>query len=395
MTGTLKDKIAVIGMGCTKFGELWDKSAEDLVIDAVTEAIASVPGLQKKDVEAYWFSTAASGYSGLPLAKALKVERPVTRLENFCASGSDAFRNASFAVASGMYRVAMAVGVEKLKDSGYSGLSINDIPSDNTAINISPPGVYSMLPDAYIKQYGVSRENVRKALTHISWKNHGNGALNPERAQFTTPVSKERINRAPRIAGDLSVFDCSGVADGAAAAIIVRAEDAQALTPHPLYLKGASLYMGMSDGVSTAGRVHASFPEVVACAQEAYRQAGITNPREQVSMAEVHDCFTPTELILVEDLGFSKRGEGWQDILDGAFDLNGRLPVNPDGGLKSFGHPVGASGLRMMFELWLQFRGEAGQRQLADPKIGLVHNMGGYPGEFLSFVSLFGKELSE
>jgi acetyl-CoA C-acetyltransferase len=395
VTGTLKNKIAVIGMGCTRFGELWDRSAEDLLIDAVTEAIASVPGLHKTDVEAYWFSTAASGYSGLPLAKALKVERPVTRLENFCASGSDAFRNAAFAVASGMYRVAMAVGVEKLKDSGYSGLSINDIPSDNTTINISPPGVYSMLPDAYIRQYGVSRENIRKALTHISWKSHGNGALNPNRAQFTTPVSKEKINSAPRIAGDLSVFDCSGVADGAAAAIIVRAEDALAFTPQPMYLKGASLYMGMSDGVSTAGRVHASFPEVVACAAEAYRQAGITNPREQVSMAEVHDCFTPTELILVEDLGFSKRGEAWQDILDGAFDLNGRLPVNPDGGLKSFGHPVGASGLRMMFELWLQFRGEAGQRQLAEPKIGLVHNMGGYPGEFLSFVSLFGKELNE
>ena len=395
MTGTLKDKIAVIGMGCTRFGELWDKSAEDLVIDAVTEAVSSVPGLHKTDIEAYWYSTLAPVSSGLPLARALKVERPVTRVENFCASGSDAFRNAAFAVASGMYKVAMAVGVEKLKDSGYSGLTGSDMPSDNTAINISPPGIYSMLPDAYTKQYGVSREDVRNALTHISWKNHSNGSLNPERAQFTTPISKEKINRAPRVAGNLSVFDCSGVADGAAAAIIVRAEDALAFTPHPMYLKGASLYTGMSDGIATPGRVHASFPEVVACAQDAYRQAGITNPREQVSLAEVHDCFTPTELILVEDLGFSKRGEAWRDVLDGAFDLDGRLPVNPDGGLKSFGHPVGASGLRMMFELWLQFRGGAGRRQLADPKIGLVHNMGGFPGEFLSFVSLFGKELSE
>jgi acetyl-CoA C-acetyltransferase len=394
VTGQLKDRIAVIGMGCTRFGELWEQSADDLLIDAVTDAIASVPGLQKTDVEAYWLSTAMSGHSGLPLAKALKVERPVTRVENFCASGSDAFRNASFAVACGMYRVAMAVGVEKLKDSGYSGLSVHDIPSDNTTINISPPGIYSMLPEAYSKQYGVSREHVRRALTHISWKNHSNGALNPKRAQFTTPVSKEKIDRAPRIAGDLSVFDCSGVADGAAAAIIVRAEDALQFTLSPMYLKGASLYTGMSDGIATAGRVHASFPEVVACAQDAYRQAGIIDPREQVSLAEVHDCFTPTELILAEDLGFSERGEAWRDILDGAFDLNGRLPVNSDGGLKSFGHPVGASGLRMMFELWLQFRGEAGLRQLKDPKIGLVHNMGGFPGEFLSFVALFGNELS-
>lgn len=394
MSKTLKDKIAVIGMGCTRFGELWDQSTDDLIIDAATAAIASVPGLRKDDIDAYWFSTLASSLSGLPLAKALKVERPVSRVENFCASGSDAFRNAAFAVASGMYDVAMAIGVEKLKDSGFSGLTVNEPPSDNTALNVSPPGLYAMLPDAYMGAYDVSREDMRKTLTHIAWKNHQNGALNPERAQFTSPVSKEKINSAPRIAGDLSVFDCSGVADGAAAAIVVRAEDALRYTSRPMYLKGVSLHSGMSDGVATAGRAHTSFPEVVACAWEAYRQAGITNPREQISLAEVHDCFTPTELVLMEDLGFSARGEAWRDVLNGAFDLNGRLPINPDGGLKSFGHPVGASGLRMMFELWLQFRGEAGKRQLPDPQIGLVHNMGGFPGEFISFVALFGKELS-
>lgn len=395
MVGTLKDKIAVIGMGCTKFGELWDKSTEDLMIDAVSDAIHSVPGLRRTDIEAFWLSSCTSLYSGLSLARALKVERPVTRVENFCASGSDAFRNAAFAVGSGMYDIAIAVGVEKLKDSGYSGLTANNIPGDNTALNVSPPGIYSLLPNAYIAEYGVSPEDMRSALTHISWKNHSNGSLNLERAQFTTPVTKEKINGAPRVAGDLSVFDCSGVADGAAAAIIVRAEDALSFTPNPMYLKGLSLYTGMSEGAVTAGHVNASFPEVVACAQEAYRQAGITNPREQVSMAEVHDCFTPTELILMEDLGFSARGEAWRDILNGEFDLNGRLPVNPDGGLKSFGHPIGATGLRMMFELWLQFRGEAGPRQLTNPKIGLAHNMGGFPGEFLSFVGLFGTELNK
>jgi len=393
MSKSLKDRIAVIGMGCTRFGERWDRSAEDLMIDAASDAIASVPGLRKEDIEAYWVATLASGHSGLMLSRALKVDRPVTRVENFCASGSEAFRNAAFAVAAGVYDVAMAVGVEKLKDSGYSGLTLNAPPGDNTSAEISNPAAYAMLPDVYTETFGVDKGDMRDALTHIAWKNHSNGALNPDRAQYAAPVSKERIDSAPRVAGNLSVFDCSGVADGGAAAIIVRAEDAKRYTDKPMYLKGMSLHAGRCDGVATAGRHHVSFPEVVTCAADAYAQAGITNPRTEISMAEVHDCFTPTELLLMEDLGFSKRGEAWRDVLDGAFDLKGRLPVNPDGGLKSFGHPVGASGLRMMFELWLQFRGEAGARQLPDPRIGLAHNMGGLPGEFVSFIGLFGKEL--
>jgi len=394
VTSSMRDRIAIVGMGCTRFGELWDKSADDLLIEAALDAIASVPGLRKNDVDAYWYSTVASGHAGLPLAKALKVERPVTRVENFCASGSDAFRNAAFAVAAGVYDVAMAVGVEKIKDSGYSGLTLNAPPGDNTATEVSNPAAYAMLPAAYSRAYGVHPDDVRTALTHIAWRNHANGARNPERAQYASIVPKEKIEKAPRIAGDLSVFDCSGVSDGAAAAIIVRAEDAHHYTDKPIYLKGMSLYAGMSDGAATAGVAHASFPEVVQCAASAYADAGITNPREQLSMAEVHDCFTPTELILMEDLGFSERGRAWRDVLDGDFDLDGTLAVNPDGGLKSFGHPVGASGLRMIFELWLQLRGEAGRRQLASPRLGLAHNMGGLPGEFISFVGIFGNELS-
>jgi acetyl-CoA C-acetyltransferase len=154
-----------------------------------------------------------------------------------------------------------------------------------------------------------------------------------------------------------------------------------------------SLHTGMGDGAVTAGSTHASFPEVVASAAEAYAQAGISIPREQLDLAEVHDCFTPTELILMEDLGLSERGQAWKDIVDGRFDLDGSVAVNPDGGLKSFGHPVGASGLRMMFEAWLQLRGQAGARQLQDPRLAMTHNMGGMPGEFLSFVSIFGKDL--
>jgi acetyl-CoA C-acetyltransferase len=392
MSGSLRDKIAVIGMGCTKFGELWDTSADDLLIDSVREAIASVPGLELPDIEAFWYSTLATGHSGLPLARSLKIEAPVTRVENFCASGSDAFRNAAFAVASGVYDIAMAVGVEKLKDSGFSGLTLAAAPSDNTAPEISNPAAYAMLPDVYAEKYGVDSSSIRDALTHIAWKNHSNGAKN-QRAQYRSAISKNRINAAPKVAGDLSVFDCSGVADGGAAAIIVRAEDARRYTDHPMYLKAISLHAGSSDGSATADSAYYSFPEVVACAAQAYAQAGITDPATQISFAEVHDCFTPTEMILMEDLGFSARGEGWKDVLDGQFDPDGRLPVNIDGGLKSFGHPVGASGLRMMYEVWLQYRGEAGDRQLDRPGLSLVQNMGGLPGEFVSFVSIFAPEL--
>jgi acetyl-CoA C-acetyltransferase len=159
-----------------------------------------------------------------------------------------------------------------------------------------------------------------------------------------------------------------------------------------MFVKGLSFVAGPAQGPVDPGYDFTTFDEVVASAADAYKQAGIENPREEISLAEVHDCFTPTELVLMEDLGFSGRGEGWRDVLDGVFDIDGELPVNPDGGLKSFGHPIGASGLRMLFECWAQFRGEAGERQLDTPKVGLTHNLGGGPGACVSFVSIVGSE---
>jgi acetyl-CoA C-acetyltransferase len=186
-------------------------------------------------------------------------------------------------------------------------------------------------------------------------------------------------------------MDCSGVSDGSAAAIVVRAEDAYKYTDKPIFIKALSFIAGPAEGPLSQDYDFTTFTEVVASAKDAYKQAGVTNPREQVSMAEVHDCFTPTELVLYEDLGFAERGGAWRDVLDGRFDLTGDLPVNPDGGLKSFGHPIGASGLRMMYEMWLQLRGEAGERQIKEPKLGLTHNLGGAPGRCVSFVSLVGR----
>jgi acetyl-CoA C-acetyltransferase len=388
----IRDRVAIVGMGCTAFGEHWDRSADDLLVDATEECFAGTPAIARDDVDAYWLGTMSSGQSGLVLSRPLRLDyKPVTRVENFCATGSEAFRNACYAVASGAYDVVMAVGVEKLKDSGYSGLVRSNAPSDGTApdVSLTAPAAFSLLDPAYCKKYGVDPDAMREAMTHVAWKNHANGAKNP-RAQFRKEVPKEKIASSPIVAGRLGVFDCSGVSDGAACALIVRADDAHRYTDRPLYVKALSMVAGPASGPIDPGYDYTTFPEVARCVQDAYRQAGVSDPRREISLAEVHDCFTPTEIVLMEDMGFSQRGRAWQDVLDGVFDLDGELPVNPDGGLKSFGHPVGASGLRMLYECWRQFRGEAGERQIEGPKLGLTHNLGGRPGSCVSFVSIVG-----
>lgn len=389
----IRDKVAIVGMSCTRFGERWDKSVDDLMIDAATECIADVPAATKDIIDAYWVGSQTSVMSGVPFGRAFKVDnKPVTRVENYCASGSEAIRNACFAVAAGAYDCVMAVGVEKMKDGGYSGIAVADPPHDGTGLQMSAPAHYAMLPGAYARKYSVSEDEIRGVLSHIAWKNHSNGADNP-RAQYRRAVSVEQIESAPKVAGPLGVFDCSGVADGAAAALMVRAEDAHKYTDSPLYLKGLGLSVGSGNGDFVAGADATIFPEAVDSAARAYLQAGVVNPREDIALAEVHDCFTPTEMILMEDLGFSERGTAWKDILSGTFDRDGELPVNPDGGLKAFGHPVGATGLRMIFELWLQLRKQAGDRQLDVDGLGLAHNMGGLPGSFVSFVAIVGPDL--
>lgn len=389
------DKVAIVGMGCTRFGERWDMNADDLLIDAVSEAWES-SGVGREEVDAYWLGTLASGMSGITLSEPLRLEgKPVTRVENFCATGSEAFRNACYAVASGAYDVAMAVGVEKLKDGGYSGLAVSGGETDGTSVELTAPAMFSLLVPAYAKRYGVSEADLKRVMTRIAWKNHRNGALNP-RAQFQKEVDEKTIAAATLIAGQLGVFDCSGVSDGSAAAIVVRAEDAKRYCSNPLYVKALSFVAGSGAGMVDPDYDFTTFPEVVMSARDAYQQAGVVNPRDQIAMAEVHDCFTPTELILMEDLGFADRGMAWKEVLSGTFDLDGELPINPDGGLKSFGHPIGASGLRMLFECWLQLRGEAPEaRQIHNGrKLGLTHNLGGQPGRCVSFVSIVGTELS-
>jgi acetyl-CoA C-acetyltransferase len=390
----IKDRVAIVSMGCTSFGERWDVGFDDLAREAVSLAVPEGAALTLDGVDSFWLGTAQSAMSGIALARALGVgDRPVTRVENYCATGSEALRQAAYAVASGAYDVALAVGVEKVKDAGYQGLNAFPIPHDGTNRTLTAAAMFSMVVPAYAERYGVDPGELRRSLAHIAAKNHFNGARNP-RAQFRREISEDAVCAAPPVAGQLAVLDCAGVADGAAAAVVVRAEDAHRYTDSPLYVKAMSLVAGDGRGLADPEYDYTTFPEVVRSAEDAYAQAGLTDPAAQLAMAEVHDCFTPTELVLMEDLGLSERGSAWKDVLAGRFDLAGELPVNPDGGLKSFGHPVGASGLRMLYEAWLQLRGEAPEERRISTyghrSLALTHNLGGYPGEMVSFVSIVG-----
>jgi acetyl-CoA C-acetyltransferase len=395
--GSIKDRVAIVGMGCSRFAEHFDRGLDDLLTDAGTQAFTSA-GVTKEDVDAYWLGTAVSAMSGMGLARALQLEgKPVSRVENFCATGSDALRQAVYAVASGAVDVAMAIGGEKVKDSGYSGLPPIPIPTDGTNRTLTAAAMFSMVVPAYAHKYGIEVEELKVVLATIAAKNHRNGARN-ERAQFRKEMSVEDLIAMPRVAGELSVFDCAGVADGAAAAVVVRAEDAHRYTDRPLYVKALSLVAGNGSTLLDPTYDYTTFPEIVACAERAYAEAGIDDPRTELAMAEVHDCFTPTEMVLMEDLGFSDRGTAWKDVLAGTFDLDGDLPVNPDGGLKSFGHPVGASGLRMLFEAWLQLRGDAPEERRISTygrrTSALTHNLGGFPGDMVSLITIVGTDLS-
>ncbi|MER6112879.1 acetyl-CoA acetyltransferase [Streptomyces hirsutus] len=387
--------VAIVAMGCTPFRDHWNSSADDLLVDAVQDCLGSLPAVSLDDIDAFWVGTQGSGMSGQTLARPLRLSgKPVTRVENYCATGSDAFRNAAFAVASGAYDMVMAAGVEKLKDSSQAGLSAVYPPADGTDVDWTAPAGFSLLVPAYQDAHGVDDRDMRSTLTKVATKNHANGALN-ERAQFRKAVSAEAVETAPRVAGRLGVMDCSGVSDGAAVAVLVRAEDAYKYTEKPVFLRGMGFVAGSGAGLASDGYDFTTFPEVVTAAKQAYEQAGVTDPATEISLAEVHDCFTPTEVVLMEDLGFSPRGKAWRDILDGRYDLDGALPVNTDGGLKSFGHPIGATGLRMMFECFTQLRGEAGERQVLNARLAVAQNLGGQPGSCVAFVAVLGSEPGE
>ncbi len=387
----IKDRVAVIGMGCTKFGERWEVDGTDLLVEAAYEAYEDA-GIEPNEIEAAWLGTVGTFGTGQPLARALKLNYiPITRVENACATATDAFRNASYAVAAGIYDIVLAVGVEKQKDSGFTGLGGAAAPGTQVDPPVPPPSQFALAATRYFHHYGMPYEEGKRILAQIAVKNHHNGTLHPK-AHLRREITVEQAINAPMIAWPLGLFDCCGVSDGAAAAIITRPEIAKSMGKDYILVKALGIAVGGSQGLLLDDYDFVHFPENVAAAKRAYEEAGIKNPREEIDMAVVHDCFTITELIIYEDLGFSPRGRAREDVEKGSFTLHeGDLPVNSDGGLKCFGHPIGASGLRMIYEVYNQILGRAGERQIKKADIGLTHNLGGRPGSFTCSVALFGR----
>jgi acetyl-CoA C-acetyltransferase len=390
---SIKDKVAIIGMGCIKFGELWNKTIDDMVIEAVYEAYEDA-GLGPKDIQAAWWGTCWSGETAQIAASPLKLGYiPFTHVENACATGSEALRGACYAVASGVVDIALAVGSEKLKDTGFQGLpQVRPIATWSYRVNSdSAPAEFAMMATGYFAKYGLSMEEGKKLLAQISVKNHYNGARSPK-AHFQREITADMVMNAPPIAYPLGLFDCCGVSDGAAAAIVTRADLAKNFKKDPIYIKAMTICQGPREGFLSQVYDFAHVEETKRAGVKAYADAGIKNPREEISCAEVHDCFTITELTIYEDLQFSPAGRAREDIEAGTFALNGKLPINTDGGLKCFGHPVGASGLRMMYEVYNQLRGKAGPRQVKNPRLGLAHNQGGAPGAATVSIVIAGNE---
>ena len=399
MSDGIKDKVAIIGMRCTKFGERWDMGAEDLIVEAYQEATEDA-GIEKKDLQAVWFGTCydelSVGKSAVPLSLTLKTPFiPVSRVENFCATGTEALRGAAYAVASGACDIALAIGCEKLKDAGYGGLpemsTMMGSKSKITFPSLSAPGGFAMMATRYFQKYGLTPEEGKEILAMISSKSHYNGSLNPK-SHLKVPLTVEQVMKAPMIAWPLGLFDCCGVSDGSAAAIVCRADMAKNFRSDPIFIiqlqKNASsgeelMYNGSWDGTYVKTGTITS--------ERAYKEAEITNPREEVNMMEVHDCFSITELVTCEDLMISPRGKAGDDVRNGFYNLDGQVPCQPDGGLKCFGHPIGASGLRMVYEMYKQLQGKADKRQINDPQIGVTHNMGGVPLMNVVSISIVGK----
>lgn len=398
MASGIRDRVAILGMGCSRFGERWDDDAEDLMVEAYTEAQLDA-GIETSDIGMAWFGSGYEefnvGKSAVPAATALRLDSiPVTRVENYCASGTEAFRGAVYAVAAGACDIALAIGAEKLKDTGYGGLPqrtrgrVNDL----YWASISAPGTFAQLAAAYRTKHGIAPAELKRAMAHISVKSHDNGSLNPK-AHLRNKVDMDTVINAPIVAEPLGLFDCCGVSDGSAAAIVTTPEIARSLGKTDL-VSVKAIQLAVSNGVEAQ---HQSwdcthFATTRVAAKRAYEEAGITNPRDELDLIEVHDCFSITELVTMEDLYISPEGGAVSDVLDGFYDAGGSIPCQIDGGLKCFGHPIGASGLRMLYEMYLQLTGRAGERQLRrEPAFGLTHNLGGQPHANVCSIAIVGR----
>ncbi len=398
--------VAMVGAGMSKFGAFPDKSSRDLFVEAYQDMKASMDkGLDPREIQAFYMGNFSSdqfeGQAHMAPILASWVGLapiPALRVEDACASGGVALRQAFMAIAAGIYDVVLVGGVEKMTDLPINEVTKALASAADTQFEIPAgftfPGFYATMATAYMHQYNATLT----AFNQVSIKNHENGSLN-EKAHFGTSIkdvyegkkskaaaqgkpvptwqSEKEFLADPRgnpwIAWPMSLFDCSPVSDGAAAVLLVSEELASKYSDHPVYIIGSGQ---ASDGALAERDSLTHVPSAVTAARQAYEMAGV-GPND-IDLAEVHDCFTIAEIMASEDLGFFQHGEGWKAALDGKTARNGEHPINSSGGLKSKGHPVGASGTAQAVEIWKQLRGTAGARQVPnEPKIGLTHNVGG------------------
>ncbi len=370
-------KVAVIGIGSTNFGEHWDQNLRQLAIEAGTKALLDAK-VRGRDLDAIYLGNMSAGkfvgqeHVGAMISGELGLSIPATRCEGACASGGLALRQGLFSILSGQHDIVLVGGAEKMTD-----LTINSVTSSlmgaadqewESYYGVTFPSLYAMIARRHMHEFGTTREQIAK----VAVKNHHNGILNPV-SQFKKEITVEQVINSPMVADPLTLFDCSPITDGAAALILCKAELAKKYVDDPIYIVGsgqASDTLALHDRKSLT-----TMNATVKAAQEAYKQTGLTS--KDIDFAEVHDCFTIAEIVATEDLGFCKKGEGGKLLDEKATEIGGRIPVNTSGGLKSVGHPVGATGIKQAIEMVLQLRGKAGKRQVKDAKVGLTHNVGG------------------
>jgi acetyl-CoA C-acetyltransferase len=390
----IKDRVAIVGMGCTRFAEHWDKSLDDLIVEAAGDTFASA-GVTKDDVDAYWLGTAQSGMSGITLARPLQLEgKPVTRVENYCTTGSEALRAAAYAVASGAYDVAMAVGAEKVKDSGYQGLNAFPIPNDGTQRTLTAAAMFSMVAPAYGKKYGVDEDELTEVLARISWKNHQNGARNP-RAQFRKEVSTETICASPRVAGGSGCSTAPAWPTGRRPPSWSGPRTPRRYTDKPLYIKALAFSAGSGSGLIDPEYDYTWFPECAGAAEDAYRRPA--SPTRATSWPWPR-CTTASPRPSWSSWRTSGSPNGarrGRRCWPAPSTSTASSRSTPTAGLKSFGHPVGRLGAAHVLRDLAPAarRGHPRAADHTDRTLALTHNLGGYPGEMVSFVSVVGTEL--
>ncbi len=373
MSESIRDKTAIVGVGACQFGENWDQSREDMIVDAAYEAYADA-GIEdpQAQIDAIFCGAVYPRDGTSEVAEALKFfGKPISIVSDYCQTGTDALRFGVFAVACGMHDTVLVVGFDKPKDRGVSGPSVS---FDRVrGLPATPAGWFSLCAARYFETYDAGRED----LARIAVKNHHNGTLAPK-SMLKREITIEDVLRARMISWPFGLFDVAAQSDGAAAAIITRSDRARSFRDDYVLVKAISIAVSEHPQRDPDFDFLAWKPTIYA-ARSAYEQAGITEPFRELDVVQLHDCFTMTELLSYEDLGLCKKGEAKDHIASGTFELGGELPVNTDGGLKSFGHPTGATGVRMVYENTLQLQGRAGERQVKNATMALSHNLGGPP----------------